>query len=554
VFLAYDTKLHRRVALKTMEGLPGEDSRRRLLHEARNAAALHHPNICTILEIGDADGTPFIAMEYAEGRTVRARVDERLISFADVLSIAIQAADALAYAHDHGVVHRDFKAANTILAEDGRLKVVDFGLARRDDVTEVAAPMMPTLVPDGAVAGTPYAMAPEQIRGESADPRTDIWALGVLLFEMVCGVVPFGGTTVPELYSSILRDAPASLPASVPADIRSVIERCLDKEPARRYQHASEVRTALEAIVAATTSKRSVWTGHARYQPWFGAAAALALISAALVAFNVGGVRDWMAGRLGTAPIVLAVLPFENLATDPAQMDFTDGLTSEMITQLSRLHPQQLSVIGRTSSTKYKASAKRANEIGRELGADVVLRGSVARLGSRARIGVELVPTSSDRPLWRRAYELELSDLVAIEHEIADDVSTAMRIRAAAKRPAVAEKINPEAHDLYLRGLSHAFSLNEQDVDQAIALLEQSAALDPTFVSTHAHLALAYSNKQSFYRADDPQWEEKAFAAAQRALDLDADGPRRTSPGRSCSGGPRTAFHMRRRWRNSAKH
>ena len=217
VFLAYDTRLHRHVALKVLHRDAADaTSSARLLREARNAAALNHPHICTIHEVGEADGTAFIAMEYVPGRSLRDRVDEGALSMSEAVRLSIQAADALAFAHEHGVVHRDFKAANAIVGENGWLKVVDFGLAHRDDPQLSDATTMASMVPAGAVAGTPYAMAPEQVRGEVADARTDVWALGVLLYELATGARPFSGQSVPELFSSILTRPPAPPPSTVP--------------------------------------------------------------------------------------------------------------------------------------------------------------------------------------------------------------------------------------------------------------------------------------------------------------------------------------------------
>jgi serine/threonine protein kinase len=269
VFLAYDTRLHRQVALKVMDGPADSDtSRIRLLREARNAAALNHPNICTIYEVGEANGSAFIAMEYVEGRSLRDQLDAGAMLLEDVFRCGLQAADALGYAHDHGVIHRDFKAANAILTETGRLKIVDFGLARRGDAVMAGATTIASLVPAGAAAGTPYAMAPEQVRGEATDARTDIWALGVLLCEMASGAKPFDAATIPELFSSILRDSPADLPHAVPVEMRAVIARCLEKEPARRYQHTGEVRAALDAIQAGTVAPWVAWRYHLSRRRW----------------------------------------------------------------------------------------------------------------------------------------------------------------------------------------------------------------------------------------------------------------------------------------------
>ena len=234
VFLAFDTTLHRQVALKVVDN-QGDDetTRARVLREARNAAALNHPNICTIHEVGNVAGVAFIAMEYVNGRSLRDEMDTGSISEQDVLRYGAQAADALAHAHDHGVIHRDFKAGNAIVVSQ-RLKVVDFGLARRDGVAVSDATTAASIVPAGAAAGTPYAMAPEQVRGAATDARTDIWALGVLLYEMAGGGRPFEGDTVPELFSSILRDDPRPLPAPAPAALEAVIARCLTKAPGQR--------------------------------------------------------------------------------------------------------------------------------------------------------------------------------------------------------------------------------------------------------------------------------------------------------------------------------
>jgi eukaryotic-like serine/threonine-protein kinase len=249
VFLAHDSTLHRQVALKVLDS-PADDvtGRARLLREARSGAALNHPNICTVYEVDEADGRAFIAMEYVDGRPLSDRLAESPLLVQEALRYGIEAADALAYAHDHHVTHRDLKAANAIVTATGRLKLVDFGLARREDALLTDATTLASVAPTGVPIGTPYAMAPEQVRGGATDARTDIWALGVLLHEMVSGRKPFAAATTPELFSAILRDPSAPLPDAMPRALRSVIERCLQKEPERRYQSAHEVRAALEAI------------------------------------------------------------------------------------------------------------------------------------------------------------------------------------------------------------------------------------------------------------------------------------------------------------------
>jgi serine/threonine protein kinase len=304
VFLAYDTTLHRQVALKVLDAtFDGETTHARLLREARNAAALNHPNICTIHEVGDANGAAFIAMEYVEGRSLRDWLDEGPLPLADAVGCARQAADALAYAHDHGVIHRDFKAANAIISGAGRLKVVDFGLARRRDERTAETTTVASVVAAGTAAGTPYAMAPEQVRGDPADGRTDIWALGVLMYEMVSGTKPFLAATIPELFSSILRDAPAPLPQAVPVALKILIERCLQKGPDQRYQLAGEVRSALEAIGAGAATPPVGKRNPGRRRGGLVAAASVLGAAAMLLGWQLGSVRGWIPGRsLETPP------------------------------------------------------------------------------------------------------------------------------------------------------------------------------------------------------------------------------------------------------------
>jgi eukaryotic-like serine/threonine-protein kinase len=526
VFLAHDMRLHRPVALKILDS-GGADAMAamRLLREARNAAALNHPHICTVHEVGDTDRGAFIAMEYVGGRSLRDVIDAGALPPPDAVRLGIQAADALAYAHEHGVVHRDFKAANAMLTDDGRLKVVDFGLARREDALIAGATTIASLVPAGVAAGTPYAMAPEQVRGEVAEARSDIWALGVLLYEMVTGAAPFGGATVPELLSSVLTNRPATLPDRVPVELRAVIERCLQKDPARRYQSARDVQTALEAIHAGTVAPWVAWRHHLRRRPRMAAVAALLTIAAVLLGVNVGGVRDRMTGAPpARASIRLAVLPFENLTGDPEQEYFSDGLTDELITQLGRLHPERLSVIARTSSMRYKGGGTPIDKIGRELGVDYVLEGSARREGSRMRIGATLVQVRDQTQRWADSFDRELAGVLSLQHDVASGVAQSLAITllpAEQTRFAAARPVNPEAYEAYLKGRFHYEKLTPSDLDQAMQYFDLALQRDPSYAPVYAAMASVWIARNQMGYVPPSEAIPPARAAAEKALALD---------------------------------
>jgi len=526
VFLAHDTTLHRQVALKVLgTQADGVTAYAQLLREARNAAALNHPNICTVYEVGEADGCGFIAMEYAEGGSLSDRLVESALPLEEAVRYGIETADALAYAHDHGVIHRDLKAANAMVTTTGRLKLVDFGLARREDALLADATTMPSLAPAGVAVGTPYSMAPEQVRGGVTDARTDIWALGVLLYEMVSGAKPFSASTIPELFSAILRDAPAPLPDATPIALRSVIERCLEKGPERRYEHAREVRAALEAIDAGSVPPRAGWRARVRRRAGVAAAATGLAVAALLIGVNVGGLRERLGGSPSAAdPIKLAVLPFENLTGDPEQEYFSDGLTDEMITQLGRLHPQRLSVIARTSSMRYKKRDIAIDQIGRELGVDYVLEGSARREGSRVRISATLIQVRDQTQRWTDSFDRELAGILALQSDVARSVAGSLRLTllpAEQTRLASARPVNPEAYEAYLKGRFHMQRRTRSDLDVALEYFEVALAKDPGYAAAYAGIAIVW-NLRSFTGYVAPsEATPKAKAAAVKALELD---------------------------------
>ena len=530
VFQAYDTTLHRPVALKVLTGTTADQTvRARLLREGRNAAALNHPHICTIHEVGEVNGAAFIAMEYVEGCSLRDRLDEGALFIEEAVRLGIQAAEALAYAHDHGVVHRDFKAANVIVTPTGQFKIVDFGLARRADALMASATTMASAVPAGAAVGTPYAMAPEQVRGETADARSDIWALGVLLYEIVTGAKPFEAPTIPAMFSSIVTGTPAPLPDGVPSAIRAIIARCLEKEPARRYQRADDIRCELEAFQRGSVAPWSVWRYRLTQRRSLTAAASLVATLALLAGLNVGGIRDRLVGNVPVAaPIKLAVLPLENLTGDPEQEYFSDGLTEELITELGRLHPQRLLVIARTSSMRYKHSDAPLNQIGRELGVDYVMEGSARREGNRVRISATLVEVRDQTQRWTDSFDRDLAGILSLQSDVARGVARSLALTLLPEeqsRLATTRPVNPEAYEAYLNGHSHALKLTRADLDTALQYFELALQKDPSSALAYTGIASVWSGRQQMGFVVPSEAAPRLRAAVAKALELDSTLP-----------------------------
>jgi serine/threonine protein kinase len=395
VYRARDEHLKRDVAFKILlrDSQGAAEAGEKLLSEARAASALNHPHICIIHEVGEAGGHHFIVMELVEGKPLNSLIPSEGLRQELVVRYGAQIAAALAHAHDRGIIHRDIKTANIVITSSGQVKVLDFGLARfygGREIEETTRSNQPA-IDANAIAGTLPYIAPEILRGEEADARSDIWSLGVALYEMSAGRRPFCGQTSFELTSKILREPHPPFPAQVPPGLRAVIEHCLEKEPGHRYQRAGEVRAALEAVHtprATTPSTVPVSVtppSSAKRSLWIPGAIAIAVLAAVLFAANVGGMRDKVFHR-ASAPGIhsLAVLPLENLSGDPQQQYFADGMTEELTTELSQV--RSLRVVSRTSVMRYKGTKKSVPEIARELNVDAVVEGSVEREGDRVRI------------------------------------------------------------------------------------------------------------------------------------------------------------------------
>jgi TolB-like protein len=528
VFLAEDTSLHRKVALKFLPPETQRDSEalKRFVREARSAAALDHPYICHINEVAEGEGGGFIVMEYVDGEALRARIGPGRLALEEALRIGIEVAEALEAAHGKGIVHRDIKPENIMLTKGGHAKVMDFGLAKQviePADAEAGGPTMTLLTSEGTTVGTLAYMAPERLRGQGADARSDVWSLGVTLYEMASGKRPFEGQSAFEVSSAILNRPPLSLPPGVPAELGAVITRCLEKDPAKRYRTAAELRAALEGVRTGTASLWTTWRYRLARRRWLTSSAAAVVMAGLLFALNVGGLRTRLTDGAGR-PFKLAVLPFENLTGDPGQEIMADGLTQDMISELGRLQPARMGVIAHTSVMRYKRSAAPLEQVGRELDVSYILGGIWRREGGRVRISAELIQVRDQTQLWSDSYERDISGILDLQSEVARQVARALALKLLPReeaRLARARTVNPTAYEAYLKGVFNRETVTKEGFDAAELFFGIALDHDPNYAAAWAGIASVWVSRQQMGIVPPKEAFPKAKSALDKALQLD---------------------------------
>ena len=479
VYQAHDPRLDRHVAIKLLppDLTRDEIAKQRFLQEAKAASALDHPNICTIHEISETpDGQLYLVMAHYDGETLKERISKGPLALDDAIDIATQVGEGLSKAHAAGIVHRDIKPANLMVTADGTVKILDFGLAKlagSEGVTQT-----------GTTVGTVAYMSPEQARGQEVDHRTDIWSLGVVLYEMLAGTPPFVGENLLSLSNAIMDSEPVAL-SGASSSAHSVVTKALSKDKARRYLSVTDLLTELRVLQSGSDAATVVTP------------------------------------KKADVPSI-AVLPFANMSADPEQDYFCDGMAEEIINALASL--EGLRVSARTSSFKFRGETLGATEIGTQLKVGSILEGSVRKAGNRLRITAQLINVDDGFHLWSERYDRDMDDVFAVQDEIAHSVVEKLKVKLLGKAdvPMVTRPTdNLEVYNLVLKGRYSHMKLTAAGIATAIEYFTQAIALEPTYAQAHAGLAQVQVGRSSFSLAPPRETMPVAKSAALEALALD---------------------------------
>ena len=568
VYLAQDTsELGRMVALKVLpaEVAGNKDRLQRFIQEARTVSNLNHPNILTVHEFGQTESASFMASEYVEGVTLREHVSKRRLKLVEVIDLAVQIVAALNAAHEAGVTHRDLKPENLMVRRDHIVKVLDFGLAKpslpssKNAIDSEAGTKVMVHTEPGIVMGTVSYMSPEQSVGKGVDHRTDIWSLGVVLYEMLAGVVPFQGKDIHRQIIAIQEEEPAALSQrveGVPDRLEEIVAKCLAKEKDERYQTAKDLlidlrnlrrkldvdaeidRTVAPELRSTSAASRSSTqssskaaetvhtTSSAEYvvstikQHKLAAGIVVALLFMA-VAIGLGFYSQ--SSRSAVAFESIAILPFENRSNDPNTDYLSDGLAESLIYRLSQL--PNLKVSPRSSVFRYKGKEIDAEKVGAELGVDAVMSGRMVQRGDNLTISVDLVDVRNKKSLWGEQYERKISDLLTTQREIATAITEKLQVKLSGEEKGLNKRYteNNEAYQLYLKGRYHFSKRTKADLQQSIEEFKRAIALDPNFALAFVGISGSYAVMPSYAYMPGRDALPQAKAAARQALQIDPD-------------------------------